>query len=199
MDDKRINNQKYEKETVENSENNDLDTEYLVSRAIGGDVQAFGKLYTSHVTRIYRYAFYNVRHKQHAEDITQEVFLKAWKAIKSCKGKEKTFSSWLYRIAHNLIIDKIRKRQRELSGVTEIATDIIDTSSNLEAGLEKKDLLKEMDYLPSNQRQVIILKFIQGMDNREIAEIMGKSTGAIRIMQMRALTALKDRLNREQR
>ena len=82
----------------------------LVKRAIGGDFAAFGYLYGIYLDRIYRYVFYKVKDKMTAEDITEEVFLKAWKAINSCKGKERTFSSWLYRIAHNHIIDIFRTR-----------------------------------------------------------------------------------------
>jgi RNA polymerase sigma factor (sigma-70 family) len=180
-------------------EDTNLETENLVTQAISGDVEAFGELYTNHVTKIYRYIYYNVHDKEHAEDITQEVFLKAWKAIGSCRGKEKTFSSWLYRIAHNLIIDKLRKSQKQPSREAELPEDIRDTSDRMEISLEQRDLLKVIDVLPPNQRQVIVMKFIEEMDNREIAETMGKSTGAIRILQMRALETLRKTLGKEQR
>ena len=180
-------------------EDTNLETENLVTQAISGDVEAFGELYTNHVTKIYRYVYYNVHDKEHAEDITQEVFLKAWKAIGSCRGKEKTFSSWLYRIAHNLIIDKLRKSQKQPSREAELPEDIRDTSDRMEISLEQKDLLKVIDVLSPNQRQVIVMKFIEEMDNREIAETMGKSTGAIRILQMRALETLRKTLGKEQR
>jgi RNA polymerase sigma-70 factor (ECF subfamily) len=180
-------------------EDTNLETENLVTQAISGDVEAFGELYTNHVTKIYRYIYYNVHDKEHAEDITQEVFLKAWKAIGSCRGKEKTFSSWLYRIAHNLIIDKLRKSQKQPSREAELPEDIRDTSDRMEISLEQRDLLKVIDVLSPNQRQVIVMKFIEEMDNREIAETMGKSTGAIRILQMRALETLRKTLGKEQR
>jgi len=180
-------------------EDTNLETENLVTQAISGDVEAFGELYTNHVTKIYRYVYYNVHDKEHAEDITQEVFLKAWKAIGSCRGKEKTFSSWLYRIAHNLIVDKLRKSQKQSSREAELPEDIRDTSDRMEISLEQRDLLKVIDVLPPNQRQVIVMKFIEEMDNREIAETMGKSTGAIRILQMRALETLRKTLGKEQR
>jgi RNA polymerase sigma factor (sigma-70 family) len=180
-------------------EDTNLETENLVTQAISGDVEAFGELYTNHVTKIYRYVYYNVHDKEHAEDITQEVFLKAWKAIGSCRGKEKTFSSWLYRIAHNLIIDKLRKSQKQPSREAELPEDIRDTSDRMEISLEQRDLLKVIDVLSPNQRQVIVMKFIEEMDNREIAETMGKSTGAIRILQMRALETLRKTLGKEQR
>jgi RNA polymerase sigma-70 factor (ECF subfamily) len=199
MADKRTTGQGSINEPEITQENTDLEIENLVKQAISGDVEAFGELYTDHVTKIYRYVYYNVHNKEHAEDITQEVFLKAWKAIGSCKGKEKTFSSWLYRIAHNLIIDKIRKSQKQSSREAELPEDIRDTSDRMEISLEQRDLLKVIDVLSPNQRQVIVMKFIEEMDNREIAETMGKSTGEIRILQMRALETLRNTLGKEQR
>jgi len=171
--------------------------ENLVIQAVNGDGDAFGELYIIHVEKIYRYVFYQVKSKTVAEDITEEVFLKAWRAISSCRGKEKSFSSWLYRIAHNQIIDEFRRRKRHPSLLIETVESITDTTNGVEKYLEQQELLGVIDYLPSNQRQVIILKFIEGLDNREIANIMGKSEGAIRIMQMRALVTLKKQLSKE--
>ena len=199
MADKRNTSQESINEPEITQEDTNLETENLVTQAISGDVEAFGELYTNHVTKIYRYVYYNVHDKGHAEDITQEVFLKAWKAIGSCKGKEKTFSSWLYRIAHNLIVDKLRKSQKQSSREAELTEDIRDTSDRMEISLEQRDLLKVIDVLSPNQKQVIVMKFIEEMDNREIAETMGKSTGAIRILQMRALETLRNTLGKEQR
>ena len=197
MDNKRNTNQRGINEPEIVQEDRNLEIENLVVQAIQGNVEAFGELYTYHVKKIYRYVYYNVHNTTGAEDITQEVFLKAWKAIKSCKGKEKTFSSWLYRIAHNLIIDRLRKSQKQSSHEAELPEDIRDTSDGMEISLENRDLLKVIELLPPNQRQVIIMKFIDEMDNREIAETLGKSTGAIRILQMRALEALRQNLGTE--
>ena len=197
MDDIRNTRQENINEPEVSLENESSEIENLVIRAINGDNEAFGELYTFHVTKIYRYVYYNVHNKERTEDITQEVFLKAWKAIGSCKGKEKTFSSWLYRIAHNLIIDKLRKSQKQSSHEAELPEDVSDTSDRMEISLEQRDLLKVIDILSPNQRQVILMKFIEDMDNQEIAETMGKSTGAIRILQMRALETLRKTLSKE--
>lgn len=168
----------------------------LVVQAVNGKTDAFGELYIIFVEKIYRYIFYHVKSKTTAEDITGEVFLKAWRAINSCRGKENTFSSWLYRIAHNQMVDEIRKRERRPSLELEHVENISDPKSSVEEHLEQQELLELIDCLPPNQRQVIILKFIEGMDNREIANIMGKSEGAIRVMQMRALATLKKELSK---
>ena len=104
----------------------------LVQKAIGGDSEAFGELYMTYVEPIYRYIFYQVRDKMTAEDITEDAFFKAWNSIHSCKGKEQTFSSWLYRIAHNSMIDVFRSRKKELFLDTETAAGIIDDKQELE-------------------------------------------------------------------
>ncbi|MBA7470248.1 ECF RNA polymerase sigma factor SigW [subsurface metagenome] len=168
----------------------------LVQKAIGGDSEAFGELYMTYVEPIYRYIFYQVRDKMTAEDITEDTFFKAWNSIHSCKGKEQTFSSWLYRIAHNSMIDVFRSRKKELFLDTETAAGIIDDTAKLETKLEHRQLMDAIALLPENQRQVIVLKFIEGLDNQEIEQVIRKSQGAIRILQMRALDTLRTNLGR---
>jgi RNA polymerase sigma-70 factor (ECF subfamily) len=129
-----------------------------------------------------------------AEDITEEVFIKAWKAIGSCKGKEKTFSSWLYRIAHNHLINTLRSMQKFTSIEKVDLVDFSDPKQEIETNADYQDLIGKITCLPQNQKQVIILKFIEGLDNREIGKIMGKSEGAIRVLQMRALATLRQKL-----
>lgn len=169
----------------------------LVERAAGGDFEAFGELYSIYLDRIYRYVFYQIKDKMAAEDTTEEIFVKAWKAIDSCKGKEQTFLPWLYRIAHNYVIDIFRSKQKELVVEMETVAEISDHRPRVEIELEHQQLLDMITSLPQNQRQVIILKFIEGLDNREIGQIMHKNQGAIRVLQMRALAALRRRLSRD--
>jgi len=169
----------------------------LVERAAGGDVEAFGELYSIYLDRIYRYVFHQVKDKMTAEDITEEVFVKAWKAIGSCKGKGRTFSSWLYRIAHNQLIDNLRSRRKYLPTEMETLAETGGPELGVEEKLERQELLATISHLPHNQKQVIILKFIEGLDNLEIGRIMGKSQGAVRVLQMRALVTLRQRLGRK--
>jgi len=169
----------------------------LVEKAIGGNVEAFGELYSIFLDRIYRYVFYQVKDKMTAEDITEEVFIKAWNAISSCQGKEETFSAWLYRIAHNRVIDIFRSREKEQPLVMDAVAETGRAELELETEIDHRELLDSIAELPSNQKQVIILKYIEGLGNREIEQITGKKQGAIRILQMRALARLRERLNGE--
>lgn len=174
----------------------------LVEKASGRDFEAFGELYGIYLDRIYRYVFGYLRDRMTAQDVTEEVFLKAWKAISSCKGKEETFLPWLYRIAHNHVIDHHRRRQKRLAREIRIESpaDIIAGTDDVERGMElrmeQQQALEAISRLPERQKQVIILKFVEGMDNREIGQVMGKSEGNIRVLQMRALTTLRRRLGR---
>ncbi len=171
----------------------------LVGRATGGDIDAFGDLYSIYLDPIYRYVFYHVKDKMTAEDITEEVFIKAWKAIDSCKGKERTFSSWLYRIAHNQTIDRLRSMQKRLAMEVQPQSlpETTDVKNETEARLEYEETLEAISCLPEKQKQIIVLKFVEGMDNREIEQITGKSQNAIRVLQMRALNTLWRRLHEE--
>ena len=171
----------------------------LVRKATNGDLDAFGDLYSFYLDPIYRYVFCYVRDKMIAEDLTQDVFIKAWKAINSCKGKERTFSSWLYRIAHNQVIDNFRSTENRLA--IEIQPESLSGISNIEKEIEVKSeweqTLETISFLPEKQKQIIILKFIEDMDNSEIEKITGKSQNAIRVLQMRALNTLRQRLHKE--
>jgi RNA polymerase sigma-70 factor (ECF subfamily) len=170
----------------------------LVQKAVGGDFEAFGELYSIYLDRIYRYVLYQVRDKMMAEDLTEEVFYKAWKAIKSCKGREQTFSAWLNRIAHNHVIDGFRSGRNRLSIEMVTLAEVKDPSLEVEGKLGREELLKIITWLPKNQQQVIILKFLEGLDNQEIGQVMGKSQGAVRVLQMRALATLRQTMSREQ-
>jgi len=173
----------------------------LVEKAADGDLEAFGELYSIYLAPIYRYVSYQVRDKMTAEDIVEEVFVKAWKAIGTCKGKSQTFSAWLYRIAHNHVVNTLRRMNKRVSLESvemEIETliEVTNPEQEVEAKLVRQELLEAMTCLSQNQRQVIMLKFIEGLDNSEIAQILGKREGAIRVLQMRALYKLRQELGR---
>lgn len=175
----------------------DLETVGLVKRAIEGDVEAYGALYNIFLDRIYRYVFYQVGNQMLAEDITEEVFVKSWKAIKTCRGREQTFSAWLYRIARNHIIDTRRKTHREVNLDTSNLPETENAETVAETSLEWRTILEAVSSLPEQQKEVILLKFLQEADNTEIEQITGKRQGAIRALQMRALSGLRRRLNIE--
>lgn len=177
----------------------------LAARASGGDRAAYGELYQRYVDKIYRYIYFKVGGRDETEDLTSQTFLKAWDAIGDYEWRNHPFGAWLFRIAHNLVVDHHRAKREH------VALD--DATPHLE-GLTSKDSLRPeqvlgemitMDRvrraigrLTEEQQQVLILRFFDELSTGEVADIMGKNSGAIRGLQFRALSALRDLLHREQ-
>jgi len=171
------------------------DTE-LVLRAIQRDQEAFGELYDRHVVRVYRHIYYMVGNAAEAEDLTAQAFLRAWEAIPRYQVRGAPFVSWLLRIAHNLGVSHLRSK-RESSQIHEGIVDPKmqrDPESAYEQTADEELVREAILMLREEQRQVIILRFIEDLDYREVAEIIGKSVAAIRVIQHRALNALRKQM-----
>lgn len=171
----------------------------LVKLAQDGDQDAFAKLYDIFVDPIYRYIFYRVK-SDDAEDLVETVFLKVWEHLKQYNNqKNASFSAWVFRIAHNLIVDYYRASK---SGPEELTPQIADESrqhnpvQNTQNVLNKEVLKVAIAKLKKQHQDLVIYKFINELDNKEISELLGKSEGALRILQFRALKALKFELQK---
>jgi len=178
---------------VNNMKLSDKEIEDLVVKSQKGDQDAFAEIYDIYVTSIYRYIFYKVNPRE-VEDLTEALFLKAWENIKKYKKrKNTTFKSWIFRIAHNLIVDHYRLR-REHSSLDPWISDTkkeADPARLTQDSLNIDRLRKAMLKLKSNYQQILILKFINDFSNTEISKIIKKSEGSVRILQFRALKELK--------
>lgn len=167
--------------------------EALVVKSQKGDREAFAKVYDIYVTPIYRYIFYKVK-AHNVEDLTEILFLKAWENIRKYKKrKNTTFKSWLFRIAHNLVVDHYRLN-REHSSLQEWIPDNkkeADPTRLAQDSLNSDRLKLAMSKLKKNYQQVLILKFVNDLSNTEVSNVLKKSEGSVRILQFRALKALK--------
>ncbi len=172
----------------------------LAQRASNYDRAAFAELYNAYVDRIYKYIYYKVGNAPDAEDLCEQVFLKAWEAIGRYTWCGYPFSSWLYKLAHNLVVDYYRTRRETLpiSDVISTADEPIDPENALHRTLEAAGLNDAISHLTSEQQQVISLKFIEGYENAEIARMMNKRESAIRALQYRALRSLQSILEAEE-
>ncbi len=169
----------------------------IVKGAVNGDAAAFSQLYEIYFDRVYRYIYFKIKKQNESEDLTQEVFIKAMNAIGSYKIGEIPFSAWLFRIAHNQIIDYIRKSSRvQVSSLNEATTSLItdDPVSNAEKNIQLEELMRAIETLPPAQQEVITLRFIVGLGIAEIAQLLGKSTGTIKALQFTATESLKKKL-----
>jgi len=175
------------------------DIDLLVERAIDGDADAFGRLYDMHVDRVYRHMYYRVGNIQDAEDLTQQVFLRAWQAIGRYKKTSSPFPAWLMRIGHNLVIDFYRSKKDKAYLDFEIAASDSYSSPERVAEIEfdQRQLRRAILRLPADQQQVILMSFIEGFSYAEIASTLGKSQGAIRVIQHRALKKMRHILEEE--
>jgi RNA polymerase sigma-70 factor, ECF subfamily len=168
----------------------------LVLRAIQRDQDAFGELYDRHVVRVYRHIYYMIGNAAEAEDLTAQTFLKAWEAIDRYQVRGAPFISWLLRIAHNLGVSHLRAK-RETSQLHDgLVDDKLrrDPEWSYQQTAEEELVREAILRLRDEQRQVIILRFIEDLDYREVAEIIGKSVAAIRVIQHRALNSLRKQM-----
>ena len=168
----------------------------LVQKAQQGDSSAFSKLYNHYLTPIFRFVYFRVRSSEDAEDLSQHIFLKVWGALPEFGREGTSFSAWLYRIARNTVIDYWRKKKDiPLDPVSPIFHNQRDLSNdpNQQAALKEdaEFLRSSLHILKEDQQTVLTLKFLEGLSNAEIAEIMQKSEGAIRQIQSRALKVLR--------
>lgn len=168
--------------------------ELLIQKAKSGDEEAFRALYDTYITPIYRFVFLKVQQRQDAEDITQHTFVSAWENIRTYEHRGFPFSSWLYRIAGNAVIDHFRTHRHTID-VDAVPEDFLahhdETESELDTSIEMKEVRIALQSLEPDQQNVIIMKFVEDLSNKEIAAALQKSEGAIRVIQHRALKQVK--------
>ena len=175
------------------------DIDELIDKAIVGDGDAFGRLYDMHVDRVYRHIYYRVSNNADAEDLTQQVFIKAWQAIGRYKKTASPFLAWLIKISHNLVIDFYRSKKSEAY----IDFDIVATKPEAdpahlaEAQFNRQEIRQAINKLHGDQQQVILMRFIEDFSYTEIAAALGKSEGAIRVILHRGLVKLKTILDKD--
>jgi RNA polymerase sigma-70 factor (ECF subfamily) len=169
----------------------------LVDRAQQGDRDALEELYLIHFDRIYSYLHVSVGNRHDAEDLTTQTFLKMLEKIGKFRWQSAPFSAWLFRIAHNLAMDHFRATKR-WQPEEEVPEPPPDEATSAEAGafesIGRKSMLALIDELSPEQQQVLTLKFVFNFGNAEAATILGKSEGAIKSLQHRALGALQKQI-----
>ncbi|WP_156758040.1 sigma-70 family RNA polymerase sigma factor [Actinokineospora pegani] len=166
----------------------------LVHAAQGGDKVAFGKLYDRYVDVVFRYALFRVGDRELAEDVTSETFLRALRRITSVTYQGRDVGAWFVTIARNLILDHVKSSRYKL----EVATPEFRDSERDDPGPEQQvlsmatrdALLRCVDQLGDDQRECIVLRFLQGLSVAETAEIMNRNEGAVKALQHRAVRRL---------
>ncbi|MFZ2310227.1 MAG: sigma-70 family RNA polymerase sigma factor [Patescibacteria group bacterium] len=176
--------------TQEKNQTSDL---ILIREAQAGQSEAFGKIYDLYIKKIYDFIYYKTLHKNTAEDIVSEVFLKAWKNIN--QFKDGSFSAWLYAIARNAIIDNYRKQQDliDIDDCWDLA-DGQDFLNKIDENLKIEKIKQAMSSLKASDRELIIMRLWLDMSFKDIAEQTGKTEGAVKMSFGRALVSLKNKI-----
>ena len=168
----------------------------LIQKAQDGDAEAFGLLYERHAPAVFRFIYSHLDNRLDAEDLTDDVFLRVWRSLSKFRDQGVPFVAYLFRIARNALIDHYRrsKNGHHLESTIEDKV-IVDTCPDpgelAIAKMEHQELRQMLESLRDDYRMVIILRFLSDLSPDETAQVMGKSTGAIRVLQHRALAALR--------
>lgn len=171
----------------------------LIDAAVAGEVQAFAALYDRHLARVYRYVYYLVGNRTDAEDLAQEAFLNAWRAIGHYRHTKASFIAWLLTIAHNSVISFFRnhKNVSYLDTEAPIRGEGGDPETEALARFDRKAVRDAIQRLKPEQQQVIVMRFVEELDYGDVAAALGKSEGNLRVIQHRALADLKRLLRHE--
>ena len=176
----------------------DSEAERLRIEAARTDPAQFGALYETHFEVVYAYLARRVRERAEVEDLTAEVFRKALDGMARFEWRGAPFAAWLLRIAANLLLDRARHAQRVAPGERELERQGERVASAVDAAaLEQAELFRLVAELPPDQRRVIELRFAEERSVREIAAALGRSEGAVKQLQLRALRSLRERIRKE--
>jgi RNA polymerase sigma-70 factor, ECF subfamily len=169
------------------------DEELLLSAATLGDVEAYGTLYERYMHPIYQYVYYRIGDVYESEDITETIFLKAWEALPRINHNKFNFRAWIYRIAHNVIIDRHRtwRSSVSLDQMTNLKDPIDTPEQTFYANEDNQYLVKLIQQLDPEMQQVIIQRFIMGISHAETAENLGLSEVHVRVLQHRGLEKIR--------
>lgn len=166
----------------------------LVKQAQAGDADAFTEIYQRYRPKIYRYIYFRVATEATAEDLTTEVFIRVVERIDEFEYRGRPLLAWLYTIARHLVADHHRQHGRttwvELNEGIASDNHAEDPVHTTEVSLLQERMAVALEELTEEQRQVIILKFFEEFDNQTVAELLGKTVGAVKALQHRALASL---------
>jgi RNA polymerase sigma-70 factor (ECF subfamily) len=166
----------------------------LVELARGGDSEAFGQLYDHYHSSVYRFLYYRVGSVPLAEDLTAETFFRALRSMSSFRWQGKDFGAWLMTIARNLAMDHFKAGRTRLEQTTEDMGTLDTTTEGPENAvlslLTNEALLEALSQLPTEQRECLVMRFLQGLSIAETADVLGRSAGAVKQLQLRGVRNL---------
>lgn len=182
--------------TLQPGETPDL---HLLQQAARGDANAYGEIYDRYIDAVYQYIYYRVGDRQDAEDLAETVFLKGWEALRKNGTAVQNARAWLYRMAHNIVVDHYRTRKTNVG--LDQAGELSENAPLPEQAVQTREqvthLASAIRQLEHHFQQVIVCRFLNGLSHAETAEVTGIPENHLRVMQHRALVKLKQLLERK--
>ncbi len=173
----------------------------LIRQAQEGDAQACAELYDRHYDAVYRYCYYRLGNELAAQDVTGEVFVRMVEKLDTFRPQGRPLLAWLYTIARNLVTDRYRQQSQANQVALDEALPLADEGDGpgreVDRRLEAECLAAALAHLTEEQRHVVLLKFMENLSNAEVASVLGKTEGAIKSLQHRALAALRRAIDKE--
>ena len=184
------------------SERQQVDETLLLQQAQKGDAEAFGQIYEIYSPLVFRFLFAHLDDQLDAEDLTEEVFLRAWQSLPGYRMRGVPFSGFLFRVARNALYDhyrRSRKRANDPGLDQELIDDLQpDPAMSVPLHLERRELRQTLGQLREDYRTVLVLRFLVGLSPDETAQAMSRSSGAVRVLQHRALAAVRKLLLKQE-
>jgi RNA polymerase sigma-70 factor (ECF subfamily) len=167
----------------------------VIEDAQGGDLEALGSIYDTHINQVYRYALARLGNVHDAEDVAAEIFLKMYNGLASYEWRKVPFAAWLMRIARNEVVSFARRNNRRAHD-TELPEDLVDRGNNdpaetTERIMALEDLRKAVALLPEAQREVIILRFASGLSVSDTAKALGKNENNVKVLQHKGMQRIQ--------
>jgi RNA polymerase sigma-70 factor (ECF subfamily) len=178
----------------------EVDDNLLLKKAQDGDAEAFGELYEQYSPAVFRFIYAHIDNRLDAEDLTEDVFFRTWRSLPGYQDQGVPFIALLFRIARNAIIDHYRRtaQQRNLTSIEDIIVHDgrPGPAETLITNLEHQEVRQVLEQLREDYRTVLALRFLSELSPEETAKVMGRSAGAVRVLQHRALITLRSLLEK---
>lgn len=175
-----------------------VDEQELLQRVNRLEESALAEVFDTYYRPIYRYVYHHVGHRETAENLAADVFTRLLERLKTEQGPREHLQAWLYRVAHNLIVDESRRGAHRdhdpIDDIEGMADDLPETAARAEQAILTQQARLALDRIPHRQREVIMLRFLEGLQSEEVAQILGMSVGAVKALQSRGLVELRKHL-----
>jgi RNA polymerase sigma-70 factor (ECF subfamily) len=178
----------------------EIDDIQLLKIAQEGNTEAFGAIYERYAEKVFRYLNAHLGNGLDAEDLTEEVFIRVWRSLPDYRERGTPFLSFVFRVARNALIDHYRRERRAVGQLSSDEVTVADHKPGpveiVSQQMEREELREALEGLREDYRNVLVLRFLSDLDPEDTALAMGRSAGAVRVLQHRALAALRVRLEK---